>query len=516
MKMTASDKFFEIWKRFFLIAGNIVFLLAFCLLLTTKETDLRDVTNLKLFGINLAILLCLCAGYLFMSGHPFKNKLIFFRHPLYRLLGGYVLLFILQCIYVHFTYFYTGWDVELMRSRVEAVLAGCTLQEISADVGFSINPNNLFLFYIQYLTAKAGELFSLEKPYNLCIYLSCFCVAASCFLGSLIIRKVTQNSFIRFLYTLSSTIFILFSPWIVIPYSDTYGMLFTTLGIWAVIWLEKPILKWPVLAFASLIGYLIKPTCIFTLLAAVILLLPSFVTGFRKKWKELCILLFSCLLFAGIALEGVPLWIQHSLSFQLDPELKNPPLHYMMIGLNMDSRGGFNESDYFFTASISTYAEKERLIKKEIERRWNQMTPEQKREHYTAKFLYNFNDGTFAWTKEGGFFKTPSEQDNWLNDLYKEVFYSEGKYFTRYYEFAQVIWLQLLLGILFLFLNLKEQTDNKAFLIIVLCGLLTFLMLFEARARYLYLYSPAFLILSLYGYEGLFLKLSKKLKSRGH
>ncbi len=39
---------------------------------------------------------------------------------------------------------------------------------------------------------------------------------------------------------------------------------------------------------------------------------------------------------------------------------------------------------------------------------------------------------------------------------------------------------------------------------IVVCGLMVFVMLFEARARYLYLYAPVFLILSLCGWESLF------------
>ena len=41
-------------------------------------------------------------------------------------------------------------------------------------------------------------------------------------------------------------------------------------------------------------------------------------------------------------------------------------------------------------------------------------------------------------------------------------------------------------------------------MMIVVCGLMAFVMLFEARARYLYLYAPVFLILSLCGWESLF------------
>ena len=497
--MSTTNKFTAAWERFFLIAGNMVFLFAFCILLKTNDQELCEISNLKLFAINLFILGIL---YICYRLFPTSQKRTW-RHPLLLLAGGYFLLFLLQCIYVRLTYFYTGWDVGLMQSRVEAVLSGQTMQDISADIGYSIYPNNLFLFYIQYLLAKIGELFALKQPYNLCIYVSCFCVNVSCFLGSLVIRKVSQSGFIRLLYTLISTVYILFSPWIVIPYSDTYGMLFVALGIWAVCCLEKPFLKWPVLAFAGLIGYRVKPTCIFLLFAAGILYAPRFLTEFKTMKKELCILLLSCVAFFGAG-QGIFLWAQHSLSFRIDPELKYPPLHYIMMGLNETSKGGFDESDYFFTAGIPTYEGKKQTIKKEIRNRWDQMTTERKVEHFTAKFLYTFNDGTFSWAREGGFFLQPQEHDNPINDLYLEIFHPEGKFYIWYCRASQTLWLLILCGILFAFTDLNRQTSCKSFLFIVLCGLMAFLLLFEARARYLLLYAPAFLLLSLLGYEALF------------
>lgn len=497
--MAESNKFTAVWERFFLAAGSVVFLVAFCILLATGDRVHRNVANWKLFVVNLLILAILCAGSLFMRGR--KRE---WEHPVLTLLGIYVLLFILQCVFVHFTYFYTGWDVDLMKWRVEGMLDGYSLQELGGDDYLSIFPNNLLLFYVQYLLAGAGSFFSMEAPYNLCIYGSCFCVAASCFFGSLVMRKVTRNGLILLLYDLTSTIFIVFCPWIVIPYSDTYGMLFVSLGIWAMYCLERPALRWPALAFAALIGYHIKPTCVFTLLAAVILCLPGLLGG---RWKELGILLLSCLLFLGAG-QGITLWVQHDLKFSLYPERKCPPIHYIMMGLNTDTKGGFSADDYDFTVSISTYEEKNRQIREVIERRWSRMTLSQKREHFRAKLIYILNNGTFSWGDEGVFFCSVPEHDNGLNDMYTEIFYPEGKYFVLYCEAAQVIWMQILLGIALLFLDFKNQTFHKAFLAVVLCGLLAFLMLFEARARYLILYSPAFLILSLQGYEGLFTRIA--------
>ena len=509
--MTTSRSFTALWQRFFIIAGNIFFFIIFFLLLTTKEQDFRNTSNLKLFAGSLPITLFLYALFFFLSrkkASPLLPAAAVPKHPLLAPVMGYLLLFLLLCVCIHFTYFYTGWDVGLIRVRLEGLLAGQTAQETGVDVGYSIYPNNLLLFYLQYLTVKAGAVFFPEHPYNLCLYSSCLCVTLACFLGSLTIRQISRNRLIRLIYTLISTLYILCSPWVMIPYSDTYGMLFVALGIWALFCARKPAVKWPVFAFASLIGCRIKPTCIFLLFAAVILYLPSLPALFRAKRRELCIFLLSCLIFFIIG-QGISPWIQHRLDFTLDPERKVPPTHYIMMGLNTGSKGGFDGSDYVFTTSLPTYEEKVRRTLRESKLRWLETTPAQKRDHYMAKFLYTYNDGTFSWTKEGGFFDVMPEHDNPLNDLYLQIVKPEGKYFTAYCNFAQIIWLQILLGIPFLFLRRERQTSRKAFLTIVLCGLTVFLMLFEARARYLFLYSPAFLILSLYGYDGLFSFLSK-------
>lgn len=505
--MKKADQFTVVWERFFLIAGNIVFFAVLCILLATDDKVHRNAANWQLFLVNILILAVLCAGSLL----TWRRRKAPWKHPVAVLLGIYALLFVLQCILVHSTYFYTGWDVDLMKWRIEGLLDGHFLQEFGGDIYLSIHSNNLLIFYVQYLAAKTGQLLSMSVPYNLCFYVSCFCVAASCFFGSLMVQKMTQNGMIRCMYGLISTVFILFCPWIGIPYSDTYGMLFATLGLWAVYCLEKPSFKWPVLAFSALIGYHMKPTCIFPLFAAVILYLPGGMTAFRKRKKELGILLLSCFIFFSAG-QGVLLLAQHHLGFRMDAEQKFPPNHFMMMGLNAATKGGFSPEDHEFSVSIPVYEERRQQIWEVIGDRWNQMTMAQRGEHYLTKLIYIMNNGTFSWGDEGVFFDTVPEHDNRVNDVYSEIFYPEGKYFTFYCEFAQIIWMQILLGIALLFLDLRKETFHKALLMIVLCGLLAFLMLFEARARYLILYAPAFLILSLHGYEGVFLRVSEKWK----
>lgn len=449
-----------------------------------------------------------------MGAVCFINKEKMVRKPLSikLLILLYVLLFALQIFLVNKTYFYTGWDVGMMRYRLDSILLGGTMADLSSDVGFSIFPNNLFLFYVLYLIQKVVLLFSVENTYLFCIYFSCLSVAISCFLGSLTVRKLTENILINWLYIISSTLFILLSPWIVIPYSDTFGMIFVTLGLWAVICVNKPIVKWPLLAFSSIIGYMIKPTCLFILFAALIIYLPRFIVSIRNKWKEVCILTASILLFCGINY-ATPLWIQHTFSFKLDPQLRMTYTHYLMMGLNKDSHGSFDGGDYWFSTNIYGIEERQKANMEVVRERLNTYTREEKLKLFREKLLWNFNDGTFAWTYEGNFFEVLFEHDNLINDFYMEVFHGDGAYYKLFRTIAQGIWLWILLGIPLLLCNLNKFAEEKALLIIAISGLLVFLMIFEARARYLYLYSPIFLILSLCGYESFYQRILSLKKS---
>lgn len=493
------QKFQKLWEKFFLISGSILFLTVLILLLVFDKQVERVMADSVLLLCNLVFLGAI--GLLFFL-LPY-GKLRTVSRPLLTLGVLYFILFLLQIFWVSRTYFYTGWDVSLMRWRIEHILLGGSMQEISADVGYSIYPNNLFLFYVLYLVQKAALLFSVRQPYLVCIYLSCLSVNISCFLGNFVMRRLSGNALIRVLYTVISTLFILFSPWIVIPYSDTFGMFFVVLGLWALICVQRPVFKWPLLAFASIVGYLVKPTCLFPLFAGLLLYLPPLIASIRTKLKELCIIGASVAIFL-VTWPLVPIWVQHTFSFELYPELKIPYTHYIMMGMNKDGMGGFNGDDYALSVSIHNYNERKQAIRERINYRLATYTREEKAKLFVDKLLMNFNDGTFAWNGEGAFFDVVFEHDNPINELYKEMFYPDGAFYQIFRTIAQGIWLQILLGLPFAALTGKEHTREKAAVMVVLAGLLVFVMLFEARARYLYLYSPAFLILSLCGYERLF------------
>ena len=443
--------------------------------------------------------------YIFLKSKGQSRKTV--AHPVLWLAVGYLFLYAVQLIWVNNVYFYTGWDVGLMRERAEWIINGGSIQGLSIDAGYSVYPNNLVLFYVFCLIEKCGTLFSMEEPYLLCIYLSCLCVDLSCFLGGLVLRRFTESGVVYGCYLLVSTVSILFSPWIMIPYSDTFGMFFVMLGLWGLVCVEQKYLRWVVTAFATVIGYQIKPSCLFLLFAVYMVFGVRYFFSLRKRWKELLFLVLCTVVFRGIGLL-MPLWVQHTYSFQLIPEMEITPIHYLMMGWNEETNGAFNGDDFWMSTHIPDLETREQTNKEEFVRRFEALREEKKLgEFLRAKALVNFNDGTFGWTKEGEFFKVRIEHDNMLWDWFCStyvppgVWENDGKYYPLFRTVAQTFWLLMLTGMLFVGFGRKKSRSQRACMMIVVCGLFAFVMLFEARARYIYLYSPLFLILSLVGYE---------------
>lgn len=528
--MERKLKFTVCREYFFICSGSFVFASLIFFLLKFDDMLLRELPNKYLILINLA-----CAslfGLFFYLSEKRHSQNV--RQCILFLAALYAGLFIIQIILVNQTYFYTGWDVGTMQNTVTVLWNGGSMQETEADIYYSRYPNNILMLYITYLIGKVGLLFSMQDPYHLCIYASCFCVAVSCFLGNLILRKLSRSRSIHILYVLISTPFVLLSPWIMMPYTDTFGMLFVMTAVWGLLCVDTPWLKWFIVGFGSVLGYYIKPTCVIVFLAALLTYGLYYLTHIRREWKNILALAVSAALF-WIAGACVPLWVQHTFSFTLYPEMRAPFTHYLMMGANPDSSGGYSGYDAFNTFYYPTYEERKAETTKEFIRRVSGSNRGFVKRLYTAKALKNFNDGTFAWSFEGGFYLTyiehggpvarffwktfvpPNDERLTLIEERVESFKNTlevtdtsaelGTWFTLYRTVAQGVWLQVLLGIPLIILQMKQGRTEKACLITMLCGLLAFVMLFEARARYLFLYAPVFIILSLCGYDSLFIAL---------
>lgn len=120
---------------------------------------------------------------------------------------------------------------------------------------------------------------------------------------------------------------------------------------------------------------------------------------------------------------------------------------------------------------------------------------------FSKKNLINYNNGTFSWGIEGNFYNKVGKSNSKLTNLLRNYYFKEGKYYKYFIQISQFVWIFLLCFTPFIY----KHKNSKIELVIMLSitGITLFLLLFEARARYLYCYSPVFVLCGILGFNNI-------------
>lgn len=118
--------------------------------------------------------------------------------------------------------------------------------------------------------------------------------------------------------------------------------------------------------------------------------------------------------------------------------------------------------------------------------------------HLVKKTLVNFSDGTFSWGAEGGFYsETYADINSVVAPYLKSLVYNDGSRFHISSSIYQMIWIGVFISMLGCSIGRKnEKLDEIAVMMLGVIGITAFVMLFEARARYLYTFIPLYIMLA--------------------
>lgn len=199
-----------------------------------------------------------------------------------------------------------------------------------------------------------------------------------------------------------------------------------------------------------------------------------------------------------------------TLPLEINSEQTLDITHWWMMGMNDgETNGAFNQEDRDFSCSIPDRAERKQANIDEALRRIQKMGPGGFLNFMHRKVLTNYNDGTFCWGGEGGFYVEPLADQNlpWAPVAQKlyggtltEESMGEGSMFALFYKAEWVLWMSILMcGALGALLGLKKLRTQTAAAMLSILGLTLFEQLFEARARYLYSYTPVYILLAAVG-----------------
>ena len=173
--------------------------------------------------------------------------------------------------------------------------------------------------------------------------------------------------------------------------------------------------------------------------------------------------------------------------------------------MGLKGKGWYNISDSNYTASFPDIETKTQANIKEIKNRIEQMGISNLYNHTVEKVVCTWNDGTYFISHH---IEKPIKE-NFLHSIVLD----KGKYHFQFSVYSNAF--QLMLLFFMLVSIIKGIKNPKPTFTTLLKGLVfaifIFLIIWETRSRYLYNFTPVFILLSVDGID-YFLHLLKKLK----
>lgn len=508
----------------------IIFLVIFC-------ADVMEYACKIKFIVSNIVICIFLIGAVFLYRGIVKRRQIAFPDLNYgKIVKVCTVIFFAVQVYVCFNIFFiTGWDsggYVLPSAQALAESGNIEAAKGFLDIypydfktikGFlDMYPNNLLIINIYSVILKLnGKMGILTGDYQWMSIVICNCAISSfsCRLIYVIASKKLEEKYAFAGYVIALAL-IGMSPWMVICYSDSLALFLPIFMVYVYMNEKIPyILKYSVIFVGGYLGYCIKPQVLIVIIAIIIseCLKRIGQTG-RKMWKRDAVVV--CISGAAVILAATCLnSLYKREGFDPDSDQKIGMTHYFMMGMNPDRLGMWSGEDVNLSASCKNQEERS---KKNIE------VSKERLKNYgvigyfkllSKKMLTNYNDGTFAWGVEGNFYAIiPDDINTGVSGRLKQIYYNDAPYSWLFYLVEQCIWIGVILfiGVRTVFAaaaGSRERDYEYLAIILSLIGLTLFELLFEARARYLYIYSPVYVIAAVYGIRDLDYRLRKKDKN---
>lgn len=486
------------------VCGLIILFGSNSIAFACKKEFLFD--NVELFAIVLAPMFLLYVVY---------NKILIKKPEVcFYYKERYIVVFVgialcIQLIASYAALFYTGWDSDLLTNSAYAIANG-NVATVQSDY-FSKYPNNMFLLWMYTVAFRIVRIVGFSDYYHgilSIVFMQCIISSCAGYLLYNVGDKISGSHVVALLSWLFYFLFIGMSPWMMIPYSDATGLIFPILLV-CLYYMEMQsrytIPYWILITGVSYVGYKIKPQVMICFIAILI------VDMWNAKWNDTIVRNRQLLKGIVIATTFVLCFrgtrvMEASLGLQTDSDAQFGMAHYAMMGLN-ENDGVYLQEDEDYSQSFKNQKDRNIADLKLAQERISNYGFCGLVKHCIKKILVTYDDGTFAWSIEGGFYREEfNDRDRVISPFFKDMYYADRKNYKYYSTVMQGMWIFLLVGTA-IFSMVKTNIKNKELSYIImlsLLGLLLFELLFEARARYLYIFSPFFVICGILGWNDTF------------
>jgi len=439
-----------------------------------------------------------------------------------KLMFIFMFLFSVQLLFIRYLRTWIGWDVANIVTYAVFALDGNTVDSHY----LSLFPNNLLIFFIIHYVLRFTAIFGLSHMWLFLAVFNTILVDIALFASIITVRKFNSSIKTSLLLFILLSLLVGLTPWIIVPYSDTFLMPIVSLLILSCLLTAQAITTKKRIFFASVcgllfaLGWFIKPTIISVAAALVTAMIINalkkrFIINFRHT---VVILLSGGLVFCLTA--GVfNLFVKKQNIIGIDETIKTPASYTIATGLNYyysheDNRAWYGTWNY--DVDRLNYGTTE-----EKNERFNFYIRERLREfghlNYTA-FLFNkarwlTSEGYFYWLGEGG---GTADFSNPERNILSNIIYPTGKFFSYYLNAVNGLWIVVFFGLVLGMLKpcitglgeKESDIDFYMFTRFVVFFSIFILLFTEGRSRYLISFLPVFCIISTDGFScfGRFLK----------
>lgn len=495
-------KFCKFLKNFYSIYIFIVFLLV---VFAAPFVGFQFKRNYDCDNIIVFIFFVLIIAVSFFLIYKLKNKLAklwLFLHSnkgFYWIFGaGSAVMLLGQICLVLGAWFVAGWDTR-----------NVIFPEMQMNSDYmSMYPNQIFLaglfrrIYF-FLTLKG---FTFDGYYLTLVFLSAILVAISVIMLGIIAKKLF-SPFIAILTFLCCMLFVGFSPYILIPYSDTFGLFCTSLILFSFTTINNKAFKWFVIMFFSIVGFFIKPTVLIVLFAIIIILISKNIKNvqlsrikFEKKkiiLSAITILLALCGFVSGFFVSD----IVSNYGVEINDDRAFGITHFLMMGINLETRGAWNDDDVNISRSYKNVKERTKGNLSEWQNRLNIYGIPGVAWILFNKTLTNYADGNFTWESEIPWMVKNGGHNDIIWAIYGIDDVNNHNDFNNFMPYLrQFMWFLILLGCSFTFFR-RRISNTEMVAICSLLGISLFLTIFEPDARYMFLYLPFMVLLAPSGWQ---------------
>ncbi|WP_125566375.1 TIGR03766 family XrtG-associated glycosyltransferase [Companilactobacillus insicii] len=416
-----------------------------------------------------------------------------------------ILVVIAQVLFVTYVHPEAGFDAGALHY---AAISAENAKEPNMTAYYSLYPNNLLTtLFMHWLTEISGL-----TSWQFFDYVTLVLVDLSATFNLLSVAIVKRKLLGTAMYIHCAWLALF--PSIIMPYTDAWVLPFVSLFLLCYFIMKKlassnTLINQIFFALSAIgfgvsvvLTYFVKPSAIVPVIAIVIIELLSWLVQKKHFTMHKVILTLAMLTLvggsAGLTYKVANNKTQNQTYINIDKSLAIPPIHFMAMGVY--GEGGYDTKQAVEMSILRTKKEKTSYSIKMLTKRLKKLGPFGYIKFLIMKQRNNTADGTFAWLKEGHFFRENQKPSNkGISNKIKNYVFLYGRHIADFRFAAQLWWITLLIIIA---LGFGPRSDLIQLLRLSLVGGFMFLLLFEGgRSRYLIQYLPCILLLGTFSFE---------------